>query len=70
MDRADPTLEEVADWFGRPDKGGWQTWRGGGGILYARRPRSSPPVVLRAATPWGLRDAIRQWGQRGEPPAA
>ena len=29
---------------------GRECWVGVGGILYARRRRSSPPVVLRAAT--------------------
>jgi hypothetical protein len=29
---------------------GWECWTGIGGILYARRRKSSPPVVLRAAT--------------------
>jgi hypothetical protein len=37
----------------------WHVWRGVGGILYARRPRSSPPKVVRAATPSKLRDQIR-----------
>jgi hypothetical protein len=29
---------------------GWHTWLGAGGVLYARRERSSPPKVVRAAT--------------------
>jgi hypothetical protein len=29
---------------------GWECWTGVGGILYARRRKSSPPIVLRAAT--------------------
>jgi hypothetical protein len=29
---------------------GWECWTGVGGILYARLRRSTPPVVLRAAT--------------------
>jgi hypothetical protein len=29
---------------------GWEAWRGVGGILYARLRKSSPPIVVRAAT--------------------
>src|SRR5262249_51830946 len=29
---------------------GWHTWIGVGGLLYARRPRTSPPIVVRDAT--------------------
>ena len=38
---------------------GWHTWAGVGGILYARRERSSPPKVVRAATIEALRGAIQ-----------
>jgi len=27
---------------------GWHPWRGIGGLVYARLPRSSPPIVVRA----------------------
>lgn len=37
----------------------WHAWRGVTGLLYARRPRSSPPKVVRAATAWALADQIR-----------
>jgi hypothetical protein len=30
---------------------GWQCWRCVGGILYARLPRCTPPIVVRAADP-------------------
>jgi hypothetical protein len=37
----------------------WHAWRGVlGGLLYARRPNSSPPMVVRATSPDGLRQAI------------
>ncbi len=39
---------------------GWQTWIGVGGILYARRQKSSPPKVVRAATPKALVEAIER----------
>jgi hypothetical protein len=31
------------------------------GLLYCRRPRSSPPVVMRSSTVAGLRQQIEQW---------
>jgi len=37
---------------------GWETWCGVGGVLYARRPRSSPPKVVRAPSAQALREAI------------
>jgi hypothetical protein len=37
----------------------WHAWQGPlGGLLYARRPMSSPPMVVRAFTPDALRTAI------------
>jgi len=44
---------------------GWHTWVGVGGVLYARRERTSPPKVVRAADAAGLRAAIER-----EAPAA
>jgi hypothetical protein len=29
---------------------GWEAWTGISGLLYARRRKSSPPIVVRAAT--------------------
>jgi hypothetical protein len=40
------------------DYPGWHCWHGIVSLLYARRPRTSPPVVVRAATPAGLRAEI------------
>jgi hypothetical protein len=37
----------------------WHMWRGVNGLLYARRPKTSPPWVVRAATVPGLLEAIR-----------
>ena len=39
---------------------GWETWGGVGGVLYARRPKSSPPMVVRAASPRALAEAIER----------
>ena len=37
----------------------WRAWPGVlAGVVYARRPRSSPPLVVRAITPTGLRHTI------------
>ena len=46
----------------------WYAWVGViGGLVYARRPNTSPPVVVRAVTVDGLRHAIedteRAWRQ-------
>jgi hypothetical protein len=41
------------------DYPGWETWKGVlAGVVYARRPRSRPPMVVRAITTDGLRQAI------------
>ena len=37
---------------------GWQTWVGVGGVLYARRPNSSPAQMVRARDAAGLRQQI------------
>jgi hypothetical protein len=38
----------------------WHVWRGVCGLVYARRPRSSPPLVVRAANPVDLLVQIRR----------
>lgn len=38
----------------------WYAWAGVGGILYARRPRSSPPMIVRSSTAEGLGEAIEE----------
>jgi hypothetical protein len=43
---------------------GWKTWAGVGGVLYARRERSSPPKVVRGADADALRAAIAEAGSR------
>ncbi|HYB86888.1 MAG TPA: hypothetical protein VEC76_08570 [Streptosporangiaceae bacterium] len=40
---------------------GWQVWRGVSGLLYARRLRTSPPVVVRAVTPDDLAAKITKY---------
>ena len=39
----------------------WHAWRGPlGGLLYARRPMSHPPMVVRGATAGALRQQIER----------
>jgi hypothetical protein len=41
------------------DYPGWHAWPAVlAGLLYARRPRSTPPLVVRSVTIAGLREAI------------
>ncbi len=43
---------------------GWECWVGVSGTLYARWQRSSPPVVIRAATAEELAAKIREHQER------
>jgi hypothetical protein len=46
---------------------GWEAWRGVSGLFYARRLRTSPPVIVRAATPGDLATKItEQERERGK----
>jgi hypothetical protein len=40
---------------------GWECWTGISGLLYARRRRSSPPVVLRDVSVDGLARQVADW---------
>jgi hypothetical protein len=40
---------------------GWECWVGVGGLLYARRRGSTPPVVFRAATAAELAAKVRKY---------
>jgi hypothetical protein len=42
------------------DHPAWHTWQGVGGLLYARRLKSSPPVVYRSTDPGELEARIRE----------
>jgi len=65
-DRQPPTRpeairEDVPDWWPHAAEfPRWHVWRGVCGLLYARRPRTSPPVVLRSTNAADLRDQIRR----------
>ena len=55
-DETDP--QPVAAWPG------WVWWRGVGGLLYARRPKTSPPAVVSAHNFTALLACIRKQEQR------
>jgi hypothetical protein len=53
--------EDVPDWWPYAvEFPQWHVWRGVGGLLYARRPRTSPPIVVRGEDSVDLRDQIRR----------
>lgn len=55
--RAIQTLEDVMAAFPR-----WHCWEGIiAGLLYGRRPLTSPPAVVRDVTPGGLAQQISKW---------
>jgi hypothetical protein len=59
--RLGPTDEDVPDWWPyAAEFPQWHVWRGVSGLVYARRPRTSPPVVVRAEDAVDLRDQIRR----------
>jgi hypothetical protein len=46
------TREDVPDWWPyAAEFPHWHVWRGVCGLVYARRPRTSPPVVVRGRMP-------------------
>jgi hypothetical protein len=52
-------VDETPEWWPyAPEFPHWHVWRGVAGLLYARRPRSSPPKVVRAKDLASLRDGI------------
>jgi hypothetical protein len=52
-------VEQTPEWWPyAPEFPHWHVWRGVAGLLYARRPRSSPPKVARAKDPATLRERI------------
>jgi hypothetical protein len=55
------TQEDVPDWWPyAAEFPYWHVWRGVGGLVYARRPRTSPPIVVRAEDAVDLLDQIRR----------
>jgi hypothetical protein len=59
--RREAASEDVPDWWPYATEfPQWHVWRGVSGLVYARRPRTSPPVVVRAEDAVDLRDQIRR----------
>jgi hypothetical protein len=57
---ADRANEIPAWWPYGPEFPHWHVWRGVAGLLYARRPRTSPPKIVRAKDPVTLRERVLQ----------
>ena len=52
-------VETTPDWWPyAPEFPHWQVWRGVAGLFYARRPKSSPPKVVRGKDLKTLRERI------------
>ena len=52
---------EVPDWWPyAAEFPAWHVWRGINGLAYARRLKTSPPLVVRGEDAVDLRDAIRR----------
>jgi hypothetical protein len=43
---------------------GWEAWVGVGGMLYARRRKTSPPVVFRSPDACGLARQVAEWEEK------
>jgi hypothetical protein len=55
------TREDIPDWWPyTAEFPQWHVWRGVCGMVYTRRPRTSPPVVVRGEDAVDLRDQIRR----------
>jgi hypothetical protein len=53
--------EDVPDWWPyAAEFPQWHVWRGICGLVYAKRPRTSPQVVVRGEDAVDLRDQIRR----------
>ena len=53
--------EDIPDWWPyAAEFPCWHVWRGVSGLVYARRPRTSPPLVVRAENPADLLAQIRR----------
>jgi hypothetical protein len=57
----DVTRDDVPGWWPyAAEFPHWHVWRGVGGLVYARRPRTSPPIVVRGENTEDLRTEIRR----------
>jgi hypothetical protein len=53
-----PPHDPLAPLYGQLPRG-WEAWTGIGGMLYARKRRSSPPIVLRSTSADDLAAKVR-----------
>ena len=61
MDADDHSAPDIPDWWPYADElPAWHVWQGISGLLYGRRLRTSPPLVVRGEDVVDLRDAIRR----------
>ena len=59
--RPEAIREDIPDWWPyAAEFPQWHVWRGVCGLVYARRPRTSPPLVVRGEDAVDLRDQIRR----------
>jgi len=59
------TRDDVPNWWPHAAEfPHWHVWRGVGGLMYARRPRTSPPVVVRGEDTEDLRAEMRRAEER------
>ena len=59
--RPELTHVDIPDWWPyAAEFPHWHVWRGVGGLVYARRPRTSPPIVVRGEDAEDLREQIRR----------
>ncbi len=55
------SYDEIPEWWPyAAEFPHWHVWRGICGLVYASRPRTSPPVVVRGEDAVDLRDQIRR----------
>jgi hypothetical protein len=61
LPRRQPVGDDIPDWWPYAEEfPRWHVWRGICGLVYARAPRTSPPVVVRGEDAVDLRDQIRR----------
>jgi hypothetical protein len=59
------TRDDIPDWWPyAAEFPHWHVWRGVGGLMYARRPRTSPPVVVRGEDTEDLRAQMSRAEER------
>ena len=59
------TRDDIPDWWPyAAEFPHWHFWRGVSGLMYARRPRTSPPVVVRGEDTEDLRAQMRRAEER------